>query len=315
MKLKNFLGAITALTLIASSVPTFAADSDFLSVGTPYDITTGEYTTDLVAGHVIAVPVDIQSTTDALTSYNFEVIYEGALLKAASDVNNFTDDMWTNLETLTGSQKYDNTNVDDLVAINSLGQKRGSNFNEYGSFVVNPESWRVSVVWYDIASRNVNDDAPELYVIFDVVNSTDALNRELFTINPLNTSISDTLNGKEDTISIPNETTKANACDGAFKIVVDSEKLPYWVQKVTVDAKGTRVELDACVNSDGTTLYSFPVRFISENEVANADIEIYATVSDDESGATNVREVNWGAVNVDMSGTVTDYAEANPTIE
>lgn len=171
---------------------------------------------------------------------------------------------------------------------------------------------KVKIPWAS-ATSVATKDTPELYVIFTVTGtvSSDSLNVDVVSVNNEECNIGDT----ENHLNINGTVDKANACDGAFKIVVDSEKLPYWVQKVTVDAKGTRVELDACVNSDGTTLYSFPVRFISENEVANADIEIYATVSDDESGVTNVREVNWGAVNVDMSGTVTDYAEANPTIE
>ena len=207
----------------------------------------------------------------------------------------------------------------NLKAINSLGQKRGSNFNEYGSILVNPESTRVSVVWNDTASRKVNADTPELYIIFDVVSSTDNLNYDAFNIDPSITSISDALNGKEDTINISNEITKVNACDGAFKIVVKDSELPYYVQGITltIDGKYTNsgetenFELDACESAEGEgyTEYSFPVRLISAKDDTEVVASIKAKVSDDLDGNENPDEVNWGSVTVSMTNPKT-YATA-----
>ena len=318
MKLKRILSAIIAFGVVASCLPTFAAETNHLELGTPYDVTTQEYTSDLVAGHIIAIPVNITSITDKLENYSIAFDYDPNILTPGVKDTDLTDDQYNDLlnfgaiETQTSGMDY---NVNGFYTSGRFGNTAiGTttiNAETYDTGLNDPNMKGFFISWFTAAGQDVKADAPENLLIFTVNKAADGLNAEIIKLATDRCLINDS----SSTHIFSGIATKANACDGAFKIVVDSEKLPYWVQKVTVDDKGTRVELDACVNSDGTTLYSFPVRFISENEVANADIEIYATVSDDESGATNVREVNWGVVNVDMSGTVTDYAEANPTIE
>lgn len=320
MNIKRILSAVTAFGIIATSVPAFAADSDFFEFGTPYDLTTGEYTSELVQDHVIAIPVDVLTTTNGLTAWSVGVeVTDSSLLKIGTNDLDLTDTEYDNLSALGAVA----TTNDVDYAVNAIGTWRRGSFTPTGcTFNVNPaysiDGKSIFFVEWALTSATTTSviDGPEGYIICDVLkdSSDDELNKELLSLTSEVCRLSDTGNGKGNTINIAAQAPKANACDGAFKVVVDSEALPYWVQGVTANIGGQDYALDAALNEDGTTSYSFPVRVTSAAEEASVDATIKATVSDDEAGSTNSREVEWGTVTVDMTGTVTDYAQADASI-
>ncbi len=314
MKLKKMISAFLALGIVATATSAFAADSDLFHIGTPYDITDGVSTDVLTEGHVIALPVDVFSTTDAITNFQYIIEYDSMYVTPGYDTSNATDDFFDTVATL-GSETYASDDV-TIQFINALGTWRGSRFTAAGSSVYNPAKGDNEVMygWYHTSSQALNASTPEAYIIFTVNKSVDvdALNTEVFKASGC--LLADTVNGKGDTPNVGNTVDKINACDGAFKIVVDSASLPYWVQGVDAVIDGTTYALDACVGADGTTEYSFPVRLTSAADKASVDVSIRATVSNDESGSINSRTVDWGTVNVAMDGTATTYVSSNANI-
>ena len=184
-------------------------------------------------------------------------------------------------------------------------------------------------------------DVPEFYLYFTVndgVNINDdnfntSYIQKLFVISAEAGEITNDSKEYDGTYN------KLNPCDGAFQVVVDTAELVnapvedgqtgYYVQDVKAkiaDAtiqgvNGDTISLNACVDSENTLTdpasgvvntgtYYFPVRLTSDAETESVEVEIIATVSDDESG-NNSREVSWGTVKVDMNGTATTYADKN----
>jgi hypothetical protein len=110
---------------------------------------------------------------------------------------------------------------------------------------------------------------------------------------------------------------KLNATQGAFKVVLDADALPAgnWVQGLYAQVGSTKQEITACVHADGTTTYEFPVRVNSATGATDAiDVDIYATTTADEAGATASTDKKIGSINLTMDGTVTSYNTVNGTI-
>lgn len=321
MKLKKFLGVALALTMVGSVTPTFASEGDYFKLGTPYDITTGAAATEIVAGHKIAIPVDITSTTGKLTSYSTVAKYDSEILSPGFTYEDCTSAEATNLVALAGNNAANlsqDPNTGLYAAI--LGTYTvGFGKTYVGTQVTNTayklaDDASASCVfsgWYHTTAVATTDD-PECYLLFSVKQtvSADELNKSIIETVPSECQLQDTVNNKPSEKNIEGEAEKINACDGAFKIVVDGSQLPYWVQGVDVEIDGTTYQLDACVNAEGETEYSFPVRLTSAADEASVSVAIKAQVSDTEAGpATSLRD--WGTVTVDMSGTATTYAANN----
>ena len=110
---------------------------------------------------------------------------------------------------------------------------------------------------------------------------------------------------------------KLNATQGAFKVVLDADALPAgnWVQGLYAQVGSTKQDITACVHADGTTTYEFPVRVNSATGATDAiDVDIYATTTADEAGATTSTDKKIGSINLTMDGTVTSYNTVNGTI-
>lgn len=325
MKLNKILGVVLSLSVIAgSSSFAMAADGDYFKLGTPIDITTGAEATEIVAGHKIAVPVDVTSTTGSLTSYTVIAKYDSSILSAGFTYDDCSATEGSNLVTLAGetSNLTMDPNTRKYGAVRGM-YTMGFGKSYTGSQLVNTAYTDTSLDsgsyigsnWYNTTNTATTSD-PECYLLFTVVGSVseDSLNTSILEVVPSLCQVADNKNDKPAELGINGEATKVNACDGAFKVVVDSDALPYWVQGVTATINGQDYALDAALNEDGTTSYSFPVRVTSAAEETSVDATIKATVSDDEAGSTNSREVEWGTVTVDMTGTVTDYAQADASI-
>lgn len=88
-----------------------------------------------------------------------------------------------------------------------------------------------------------------------------------------------------------------------------------WVQGLYAQVGSTKQEITACVHADGTTTYEFPVRVNSATGATNAiDVDIYATTTADEAGATTSTDKKIGSINLTMDGTVTSYTTVDGTI-
>lgn len=315
MKLKKFLSAVLSLSFIISAVPTFASETEYFEINMPYfDCTTGTDTTDLVEGHVVLVPVDITASTN-VANYSLALLYDSSVLTPGITNTNpsLTTIMGKGALVSSGSTYY-------AVSAFSNEVIPGMVYTQIGTASVTPSDYNTEIEydsmksfftsWYSSDVQPTTGE-PELYLIFTVNKTVEDLNHVLFDIYEptcaINTAEQGEATGTAD---------KANACDGAFQVVVDGSQLPYWVQGINVyteaDYNGDRVNgkaLSEYVNSDGTTVYTFPARVTSDN--INDEIKLYivAEVSDaDDQNATNsTREEDWGNVTISMDGTVTGY--------
>lgn len=319
MKLRKIISAFLALGIVATATPAFAADGDSFQVGTPYDITAGESTDALVAGHVIAVPVEIVSTTGGLSSYDIKIQYDNTYVTPGYDMVNESS-MWDTLDELGTQQGFDTNNDTKVLYITKLGTYRGSRFTAAGTIVYNPaygsNNNKVAIAWANSTSVKVNTNLPEAYVIFTVLKDTDvnALNTEVFSVDSADCNLADSPNGKTAQANVANTVNKANACVTAFQVDVDNDALAnsgFWIQKLYAKVGDTTQPLTICNNTDGTATYSFPTRILT-NTTGNADltVDIYATVTTDEAGTENATDVKVGTFNLTADGTATNYGTA-----
>lgn len=324
MKLKRIFSTVLALGIMTNGISVFAADGDYFKLGTPYDLTTGEAATEIIEGHKIAVPVDITSSTGKMDSYQVVAEYDSDVLSAGFTYEACVGNEAGNLVSLAG----DAGNLSQDPNTGLYGAVRGTYTMGFGKTYVGTQTTNtnyhvdsgengsyVLTGWFHTASTASTDD-PECYLLF-TVNKTvdeDELNFEAIKLVQAECELSDNPNSKPNVTNVAGESAKVNACDGAFKVVVDSSALPYWVQGVNAKINGTSYALDALVQDGDTTVYGFPVRVTSAADEASVDVEIEATVTDDETGLENSRTVSWGTVNVDMSGTANTYASSNASI-
>lgn len=320
MKLKKFISACVALATVATcSSVAFAADNT-MTMGTPIDLSTGAEIGDtLTAGDVIAIPVDISSSTGSLTSTLVRLALSDNLQPGVTDTD-LTDDQYTNLEALGGEIATEDSGVDYYVK-NIFKAGRRKSFP--GTWMVNPTEHRAdgktyfSVQWYDVVADAVSDE-PELWILCTVKNdvTVDNLNTEVIG-SSANSEIADNKNGLALVDTVEAGTVKLNATQGAFKVVLDADALPAgnWVQGLYAQVGSTKQEITACVHADGTTTYEFPVRVNSATGATDAiDVDIYATTTADEAGATTSTDKKIGSINLTMDGTVTSYNTVNGTI-
>lgn len=338
MKLKRILGALLSLSIVAgSSSFVMAEDGDFVKFGTPYDITLGQETTELVEGHKIAIPYEITSTTGSFTSYTVVAEYDSNYVTPGFEAS-YVDNEEFNLYDLATNKTLSSMGLDllkmfgasyvisdtDTSEVPMVGAIKG--FGLSGTQYVNvnytkdglPADKYCGTNFNHTASVSTDASSPEGYLLFTVVKSLsdDDNNLNVEVVKPYSARC-ELADGADKTnqINIAGEAEKFNACDGAFQVVVDGSQLPYWVQGINVyteaDYNGDRANgkaLSEYVNSDGTTVYTFPARVTSDN--INGEIKLYivAEVSDvDDKDGSETYDVDWGNVTISMDGSVTGY--------
>lgn len=320
MKLKKFISACVALATVATcSSVAFAADNT-MTMGTPIDLSTGAEIGDtLTAGDVIAIPVDISSSTGSLTSHTVRLALSDYLQPGVKDAS-LTDDQYANLEALGGEIVTEDSGMDYYVK-NIFKSGRKKTFP--GTWLVNPTENKTdgktyfSILWYDTVADAVSDE-PELWMICTVKNdvTSDALNTQIVGSTP-NSEIADNKNGLALVDTVEAGTVKVNATQGAFKVVLDADALPNgnWVQGLYAQVGSTKQNITACVHADGTTTYEFPVRVNSATGATDSiTVDIYATTTADEAGATTSTDKKIGSIDLAMDGTVTSYTAVNATV-
>lgn len=319
MKLKRVLSlCLAAATVATCSSVVSAADENTTSFGTPISLTTGAEVEELTAGDFVAIPVDVTTSTGTLTSWTPRVVLSDALEAGIEDAS-MSDDQYANLEALGGEIVTNDAGMDYYVKnIFKSGRKK----TYLGTWNVNPKQVingvpHFSVVWDDTAADAYTDE-PEAWFLCTVkkdVTADDLNNEAFYTTN--STQLDDNINGLASISDIKGAAAKLNATQGAFKVVLDADALPAgnWVQGLYAQVGSTKQEITACVHADGTTTYEFPVRVNSATGATDAiDVDIYATTTADEAGATASTDKKIGSINLTMDGTVTSYNTVNGTI-
>lgn len=320
MKLKSILGVCVATAaMTASCFNCFAAD-EAITYGAPIDLATAqEVSGDIVAGTHIAVPVELSNSDGRTTSFAAKVLYDDEYVTPGATDSELSDDEYNNLIALGNSDDgcvlRNSTSTTDLIVKNIYTLGRGGKKTIQGTWVAVPNSESINkfaVAWASgTADGYAFSSEPELYFIYTVKKTipADELNKEMFTGTP-----DSTMKAVE---GITAGTTKFNATQGAFKVVLDADALPAgnWVQGLYAQVGPTKQEITACVHADGTTTYEFPVRVNSATGATNAiDVDIYATTTADEAGATTSTDKKIGSINLTMDGTVTSYTTVDGTI-
>lgn len=322
MKLKSILSICLATVTVATcSSAVFAADSNAIKFGEPISATTGEKVTDtLVAGDVVAIPVDVTTTTGNMTSFSVRLEMSDSLSAGASltsaqrtTLQGLGDGTAVYSSTATGSRKY-------YFVKNVFTEDAGEKFPAEGTtWGCNPAETVDSKEYFKITFAGVSSaysSEPEVYAVCTVEKDidVDTLNKELV-LADANSELSDTSIGLVNKLTA--DTAKFNATQGAFKVVLDSAALPNgnWVQGLYAQVGDAKQDITACVHADGTTTYEFPVRVNSATGATDSiTADIYANVTADEAGNTAVSAKKVGSVTLTMDGTVTSYNVVNGTV-
>jgi hypothetical protein len=308
---KVLCGLFSAALVTASiSVPVFAANTVDIKAlaATDYDGNTLE---SISAGDVILVPVDVESADGRISAASFEIDYDTSILtlgvspKASTSVTNFYKNNKNNLyldgSTLLGGREIIDS-YDDILEEYTYAT------DQFAVVAIDDDTVRVT--WSGASTTGyATTDAAEFYLCFTVNEGADlsglnsAYLKKLYVIASAGSDINNSVSEYDGTV------TKANACDGAFQIVVNKNDLPdnYFIQGITVNG----VALDAVVTDADETTYKFPVRLVATNSAdatGTKTFTIKASVSETEDGTAT--EVTWGTVNVAVDGTATSYTEA-----
>ncbi len=129
--------------------------------------------------------------------------------------------------------------------------------------------------------------------------------------------------GVEDSAMSDDQYANLEALGG--EIVTNDAGMDYYVKNIFKSGRkktylGTwnvnpKQEITACVHADGTTTYEFPVRVNSATGATDSiTVDVYATTTADEAGATTSTDKKIGSINLTMDGTVTSYNTVNGTI-
>jgi hypothetical protein len=315
MKLKKFIcGALCATATMVGMSALVSASENTVKVGQPINIETGEASDSFKANDLIAVPVDIDSTTGGLTAYGVVVGYNTDYLSAEIDSNEISDDLFDNLDAL-GSLVEDTAGSGVYGAVNCLKAKRGSTY--YGTLSYEPNFKGISdefgFNWFHTATVEVNGSTPEAYILFTVKKDIDAsaLNIAIAkTVESDQIYVQDVDNDLAVTDAVETSEAVLNACAGAVKLNIDTANLNKWVQHLYVSIDGgAQKSVDELVdNADGT--YSLPVRIISSN-TGDHKVTFYADLADTKDGAAENVKVGETTVTLDSptSYTAVDYAK------
>jgi galactitol-specific phosphotransferase system IIB component len=319
MKLKRiFCGVLCATaTMIGMSVMASASENS-IKVGQPINVATGEVADSFKANDLIAVPVDIDSTTGCLTAYGVVVGYNTDYISPQIDSNNIDDDVFDSLDSL-GSLVEKTVGSGVYGAVNCLKAKRGSTY--YGTLSYNPTFDGISdefgFNWFHSAPVDVNSSAPEAYILFTVKKDIDASALNIAVAKRVESNqiyvqdYAESVEGHELPVTFIDETSEAvaNACAGAVQLNIDTANLSKWVQHLYVSIDGgAQKSVDELVNNEDGT-YSLPVRIISSNTGSHT-VAFYADLADTKDGAAKNVKVGETTVTLDSptSYTAVDYA-------
>ncbi len=324
MKLKKLTGFLVAtVAALGITTLTYADTTSSITIGAPIDLSTNTVAENYEAGDIIALPVDVTTTSGKVTAFSAVVEYNTEYLEAGvntNDTNIVSDEVYTNLLALSGKDNEDNlVKSSDGSKTGALKlmytEGRGGAKTYVGTSLYNPTytSNSAYVSWYHTASTDLRE-TPETYFIFRVTKDVpaDSLNFAAFTVSDnVQNAAQDSNGGIDETnVGIDASGAKFNACYGAFNINIDSNALPYWIQALYVKVGDSdAVQVTEYSTTDNVN-YAFPVRITSNSGNADAvTVEVLADTSTDEAGNEGTQsKVSMGTFEVQLNSP-TSYAD------
>jgi len=334
MKLNKILGVtLLAGITILSATSVFAADSDKIAFGKVFDITDNKEASELVVGHKVAIPFDIQSTSNSITSASVYAKYDSDVLSAGIPNADFTADEKATVKNLAGTNAFATQIVNDMNdsttrgIISLIGKKYDEDeeaYTYYSKDSINVNTaYAADTVMFNLATLKgtpVSEDV-DGYFLFVVTGkpTSDALNQTLVELDTTKSVFTD-INADKNLDTVPAETeAKANACAGAFTITLDDKELAAahkFVQGLYVEIYGNKTNIyDYTRTGDETNgyTYTFPVRL---KGTAGGDIavDIYAEISETETGAASPVKISADGFTVTLNSPA-DYTAADVTVK
>lgn len=330
MKLKKLIGFIAVVaTAIGMSTLTYAADENSVTLGRAIDMETNEVADTFEAGDIIAVPVDFQTTTDQADALSVVVEFNEDYIAADVDTNDYdmvSDQVWNNLTVLSGKESSE----DNFVKLgNVLGALKGiyttGRVNTYvGTYTYNnaynSTTNQVYISWQNNTSVDMQD-TPELYLIFRVKADVpvDELNFVTFTTSDTGLIKPGLGLGAVTHLPIDATESQANYCVAAFDLQIDSNSLPYWIQKLYVQVGDSApVAISEYKTTDTEGVYSFPVRVTTNTTGAeSATVTVLADTSTNEDGSGDTQaQAKIGTFEVNFAEQLpTDYTSQTVTAQ
>ena len=304
MKLQKILGgALLAGILSLSATAVYAADA--ISFGKPIDLSTNNEVTEYTEGMIIAVPVDIQSSTGKIDSFSIKATGAEGLTPGATTLQ-LSGTPLTNLKKhATKLVAKDSV----LYVASNVKMDNGFEVSYPGTYDVAIAGNKISTGWMNAEHVDVNADEPELFLVYTVTTAPTGLNVDVASVVDGECSFSDTSSGQGKTNPTPANETTTNKCEGAFKIVVDPAVMgEKRIHALHLYVNGTKTEKDITEYVEGETTFEFPVR-LTDNE-NNLTGVVPIVIKADIGGATGEptsKDVTVASFNLDLSRTATDY--------
>ena len=326
MSLKRILKTALFLGVMISSVATVKVFADpTFKVGTPIDISTNKPVNELTPGQAIEVPIDLEGV-NSLYGTQLQMHYDDSVLEAGvsrTDSKGRTYNQQHNGYTAMAENKYlGRHNIKDI-----WGELEYDEYDPAGAFSGDPtynnQNNVIQIMWnVTDYSKKVNADEPEFYILFTVKDgASDILNVGTTDLGGQNglfhlvgaVVYDESCENRYPNIQGTQDTTKGNACEGAFKLTVDPEKLDpgVYINKLEATINGQKTTIDAAVeNEDGTI--SFPVR-LTNSKGGSVNVSISGTYGSSADDTTSANAFTMGEFALELNSP-TAYAEQSVTV-
>jgi len=300
MKLNKILGAavVAGAVFALSSVSAFAAQA--FTIGDPVDLSADATVKveDIKAGMLLAFPVDMTSSTGSVMSFTFSADYDTDVLEPGIAKSSYSS-VKSAIASRGAMVQDDNKTV--VATIDAMLDE----FDER-AMAVSSSNYPGTQVIYTAAFSAVtslNASKPEFYVLFTAKKdfpATDTLNKGLFVLNgeESNINIDDNISDYPDV-----DQPAANKCGAAFKLVLDSETMDYYVHSLTLKVNGVEKGKITEYVENGKK-FEFPVRLIG-----TAPETVSITVEAETGTATEITGTKTLIDNQALTLNPTDYAE------
>ena len=311
MKLNKVLiaAAASVACLALSAVSVFAVDAtenDFYTVGAPISVETGEVVNEVKSGEVIAIPVDINTSTGKIRGYAFSAKYDNAVLTPGKSFSKnsggtaFLEECkLPTIALLGGSYK-------ELFVLDGI-QEEDESLSNYNGISKDYKADQIKFWATYPEEEPLLTDAPEFLLLFEAKADIEGLNKELLTVDNADSTIA-----PDTTADLLNPTsveTKLNACAGAFNIKIDATELTSYVQALYVQIGDAEAVSVPYYTVDGD-IYKFPVRVLTTKDDASVDVKVLADTSSDLDGKNDAKsKVSLGTITVTLNSP-SDYADS-----
>ena len=261
MKLRKIstLMSVFCIGVFVMSFNVMAATTS-IAIRQPIDAITGQEVTEFKKGDIIEVPIDIISDTNKYLNFGARIYYDSNVFMPGIDItegnpsgdkyysaheNQFTTDVYDTNRANIRNNLQGRQNKGSVVTSCHLNDDLGCmTFNHAGN---------------TLSSFTISDEYPEFYALFTVIADYDkSLNYTGVNKSETGTGLFvATANIYENSIDPSQDSSDKsdaviNACEGAFKLTVDPEKLDsgVYINKLEATINGKKATIDAAVENE-----------------------------------------------------------------